>query len=428
MSASTFPKQTLRATQQRSPYQKSRSAIMLEIASISFIALLVSLLAALLWDRARLMARAVAAEERAGDTETVRSRFRDIAAISLRDNNQAMIDLARGSLQSQIEPLQTALKRMDTQVLSMEKTRQEAYGRLSEQIDSLKNVSCLLGEKTGQLEQALKGGPRAQGQWGEMQLRRVVELAGLEPHCDFVEQAASDRDSRLRPDLIVRLPGARAIIVDAKAPMDAFLSAASSSDQDERRKYLEDHAKRVRNHMKTLESRGYHTCLDEHVDCVVMFLPTESLLAAAVEADAEVISRGAQCRVLPATPTTLIALLHAVALNHERAALTENAHKIQQLGSTLYSRLSTLAGKMGDVGRNLARSVNSYNELVGSFESRALPAAHKLQQWGGTGGQQAIEAPRSLDHVPRPVSHKVSHQASHELDLKEAAPLSSSVT
>jgi DNA recombination protein RmuC len=341
----------------------------------------------------------------------VRDAVKAVAAEALHANNTAFLDLAKASfnglqkdaahdlearrraIDGLIEPMLGMLKQVDRKLADVEKERLQAYTRLTEQV-------AALGQSASTLSRALRT-PAVRGRWGEMQLRRVVEIAGMLHRCDFDEQPAMQGENgRLRPDLIVHLPGGKKIVVDAKAPLEAFLDAQEMPDEEARAAKLQAHTRQVREHMDSLGNKAYWEQLGHSPEMVVMFLPGETLFSAALQGDVGLIEHGLRQRVLLASPITLIALLTTVAHTWRQEALAENYREVARLGKQFYERLAIFAERFDDVRKRLDGAVQAYNEAAGSFESRVLVAARKLKDLEVTTGAD-LPPVETIDKVPR---------------------------
>jgi DNA recombination protein RmuC len=330
---------------------------------------------------------------RAQGERNLRDAFQSLAADALRDNRAAFLDLAKTSFAGFQQPIADTLKKVDTRLAEVERDRVAAYSRLVEQVARLDTTASTLSR-------ALRT-PAVRGRWGEMQLRRVVEIAGMLQRCDFDEQPSLNGDAgRLRPDLIVHLPGGKRIVVDAKAPLDAFLDAQEAADDDHRAVKLQAHARQVREHVNKLGSKAYWEALGDSPEMVVLFLPGETLFSAALQHDLTLIEHGLRQRVLLASPITLIALLTTVAHTWRQEALADNYREVAQLGREFYDRLAVFADRMDDVRKKLDGAVQAYNEAAGSFESRVLVSARRLKELKVTSAED-LPAAEPVDRVPR---------------------------
>jgi len=347
------------------------------------------------------------AGERAG--EDLQNAFKALAADALKNNNSSFLQIAqetlkrfqseaRGDLEARqkavadlVAPVRESLSKVDEKIQQLEIARGEAYGDLKAQVQSLITTQKELQSETGNLVRALRT-PNVRGRWGEIQLRRVVEIAGMLSYCDFAEQETVTTDSgRIRPDLVVKLPGGKHVVVDAKTPLQAFLDAFETSDEEARRHCLANHARQVRDHINTLSGKKYWEQFETTPEFVVMFLPGETFFSAALEQDTGLIEHGVLNRVIPASPTTLIALLKAINYGWNQEKLTRNAQEISALGKELHERLRKLAGHITGVGANLDRAVEAYNQAVGSLENRVLVSARKFAELGASVAEQIPE-------------------------------------
>jgi len=351
----------------------------------------------------------------------MRDTFLALSHEALKSNNQAFLALAetklgearahaaadieqrKAAIENLLAPMAKTLTDVDRELRDSERRRAEDGARLLQRIASLDTAGQDLRAQTGKLVDALKR-PGVRGRWGELQLKRVVELAGMVEHCDFLEQKTisnGDGDRRMRPDVIVRLPGGKHVVIDAKAPLDAYLRALDAPDEQSRQALLCEHAKQVRAHVVQLASKGYATHVQPSPDFVVMFLPGEMFFSAALEHDAELIEFGVEQHVVPASPTTLIALLRAVAYGWQQQAMEENARKISDLGRQLYDAVGKLGEHFENLGARLKGSLEAYNSAIGSLEGNVLVKARKFKDLQAANAVAEIPALPPVDRVPR---------------------------
>ena len=309
------------------------------------------------------------------------------------------LDQRRQSIEALIKPLGESLENLNQRTAELESARTEAYSRLDEQMRRLAKTTEGLQERTTSLASALRGS-EVRGRWGEVALRNVAELAGMSRHCDFVEQTTLEDGGR--PDMIVRLPGGRQIAVDAKAPLTAYLEAQEATDPQVREAALDRHARAVREHVKKLAARGYAGNLDGELDMVVLFLPGDPFLGAALERDASLQVDSLRQKVLLATPTTLVALLRTVAIYWQQSSMVENAESIAAAARELYERAAKFGADLGDMGRGLSTALSAYNRAVGSYDRRLMPMGRRLEEMMVTlQSKRDLEAPGTIEATVR---------------------------
>lgn len=337
----------------------------------------------------------LAGRNRSTDVEAqMRDAFEALARQSLRDNAHMFLDRTR----SELEPLGKSLDKLEDHLRELEQKREGAYQGLRVQLDQLAHTHSQLQETTVNLSQALRAST-VRGRWGELQLRRVVELAGLVEHVDFEEQATG-RDGR--PDMIVHLPNGGVLPVDAKVPMKAYLDAVAAEEETTRDARMTDHTRAMRGRVRDLARKQYWTQFDPAPQFVVMFVPSEACLSAAFRQDGDLLDDALQSQVVIASPVTLLALLKAVGYGWQQVHVTENARRIAEEGRALYERLGTLTGHIDDVGDHLRRSVEAYNRMIGSLELRLLPSARRFQELGvGADDPPGLQA---VDETPRRIA------------------------
>ncbi len=328
--------------------------------------------------------------------EQMREMFKALASEALRGNAGEFTRQAKTNIEAVVNPLQEHVKKLEAQVHELEEKRQKAYGNLGAELRTLREMHQALQTQTTQLNQALRSST-ARGQWGEVQLRRVVELAGMAEHVDFDEQASGDAG---RPDMIVHLPGGAQIPIDAKAPLDAYLRAVETADPDERRKAMQDHARAMLTRVRDLSRKAYWTQFEQAPEFVVMFVPNEACLAAAFEADATLIDEAMKNRVLVCSPVNLLALLRTVQYGWQQHQYAENARHIAELGGELHRRLQKFLEHMKNVGSRLGQAVEAYNAAVGSYERRLRPKTQEFERLAGIDAGQG-EEPERVDVTVR---------------------------
>jgi len=360
--------------------------------------------------------RKAAQEKLAGLEQT----FIALSNRALQENNAAFLQLAQETLkqfhvqakgdlemkekavENLIKPVRDALEKTEQQIRLMEHERKEAYGSLSKHLETMVQTQQLLQGETRNLVQALRR-PEVRGQWGEMTLKRLAELAGMVEHCDFYEQENTSTDEgRMRPDMIVRMPDGREIVVDVKTPLDAYLSAVEATDDETRRKHLEHHARKVRERVRELSSKAYWTQFKNAPDFVILFIPGDQFLGAALDMDRTLLEDALKQKVILTTPTSFVALLRAVAYGWRQESLAANAEHIRDVGEDLYNRLATFSEHLMKLGRSLNGAVTDYNKTVGSFESKLLPGARKFSEMG-VGGDKTLEEPERIEKSVRDV-------------------------
>lgn len=334
-----------------------------------------------------------------GEAKTALSdAFNSLSANALRSNSEEFLKLA----QTSVAPIKEALGKFDSKIQALEVAREGAYQGLLQQVSQLLDTGRQLRSETTSLAQALRS-PVVRGQWGEIQLRRVVEMAGMLSYCDFIEQETLRTETGLlRPDLIVKLPAGKTIVVDAKAPVTSYLDAMALEDDGARKVKLQAFAKLVRDRVTELGRKSYWDQFDHTPELVVLFLPGDHFYSAALQEDPSLIEFGVEQKVLIATPVNLIGLLRAVAYGWRQEAIALNAREISDLGAELYKRISDLGGHWTDLGKNLARTVDAFNSAVGSLESRVLVSARRFKELGATPSALEIEVVERVEKSPRP--------------------------
>ncbi len=377
-------------------------------------------------------------QERAGEAR-LSNAFKALSADALKSSNESFLELAKATLEKYqegakstldqksksveefVKPLKESLEKVNVQIEAIEKTRREDYGMLSQNLAGLRTETTSLNTETRNLTNALRT-PIVRGRWGEVQLRKVVELAGMVEYCDFIEQpSVQGEEGRLRPDMVVNLPGGKNVVVDSKVPLEAYLKAQESTDIETARGHMRDHARQIRTHIAKLRAKSYAEQFESTPEFVVMFLPGESFFSAALEHEPGLIEEGAAQNVIIATPTTLIALLRSVAYGWKQEKIAESAQEIRDLGVELHKRMRVLAEHVMDIGDGLNRAVGAYNKSVGSLESSVLPAARRFPELG-LSGQPEIPQLTPVERTTRALnSPELSLFTLHETRKSDAA-------
>lgn len=351
-------------------------------------------------------------------TTRLATAFSDMANQSLKSNSETFLRLAEQNLGTQqerakrelsdreqavenlVKPIRDALQQSQQQIAELEKSRSEAYGGIKAQLETMQSSQQSLAQETQNLVKALRR-PEVRGRWGEITLRRLVELAGMVEHCDFQEQVhTSSEEKSIRPDMIVRMPDNRELVVDVKTPLDAYLEAVEAKDDAQRQLGLTRHARNVRNHVRMLSSKAYWKQFSKSPEFVILFIPGDQFLSAALNEDPDLIETALSQQIILATPTSLVALLKAVAYGWRQLALADNAEEIRKLAEDLYGRLGIFVSHLNKVGKQLSSSVDNYNRAMGSLERKVLPGARKFVELG-IHPKKEIESIESVEAVPR---------------------------
>jgi DNA recombination protein RmuC len=341
--------------------------------------------------------------------------FKSLSADALKSNNQSFLDLARtalnefqqgarGDLEKRqlaidalVAPVKASLEKVDEKIGALERAREGAYGEIRQQFAQMAEIQAGLREQTGNLVSALKQS-HVRGRWGEIQLRRVVEMAGMMSHCDFVEQQSSDgEESKLRPDLVVKLPGNRQIVVDSKAPVYAYIEAHEATNDEIRKVKIQQHAQQVRRHLDGLAKKSYWDQFEPTPEVVVMFIPGEAFYSAALESDPTLLDSAFDQNVIIASPASLMALLKAASYGWRQETIADKAREVSELGRELHSRLGTMAEHLNKLGKGLATAMDGYNQAIGSFETRVLVQARKFKELGATSQEAEIIELRAVE-------------------------------
>jgi DNA recombination protein RmuC len=375
-------------------------------------------------ERVRAATSAVQSERRLADERlalaersqaALQEQFPALAAKALRDTQSSLLDLAGTRIEGHVAPLKESLEKVETRVRELDQARRQAFGALQNELVSLRESQERLRSETGNLVTALRA-PHVRGRWGEVQLKRVVEVAGMLEYCDFTAQVSTrDGDGALlRPDLVITLPGGKHVVVDAKVPLAAYLDACAAEDEDTRGEHLRQHARQLRDHLNRLGGKAYWRQFEPAPDFVVMFLPDESFLRTASETDPAIIEDCWRARIVPASPNTLLTLLRTVAVTWQQETVAASAREVHALGQELYDRLRTMAGHVHQLGRSLKSSVDHFNKTVGALETRVLVTGRKLKEHGI--GGDALPDLEPVELQPRQLN------AEELVDAIESAP------
>lgn len=358
-------------------------------------------------------------QEKLKDRDSLANLFTELSRRALESNNDSFLKLATENLKqfqndakhdlnkrsdaiaSLVKPIEDALRKTEQQIYQVEKERKESLGALNQQLESIVRAQENLQSETRNLVTALRR-PEVRGKWGEITLRRVAELAGLIKYCDFYEQHSSKKtDKQSRPDMIVKLPADRQIVIDAKTPLDAYLSALECQQDDCRKKEINRHCATIRKHAKDLSAKNYWSQFEQTPDFVIMFIPGEQFLSTALDHDPNIVDYALQQKIIIATPTTLIALLRAIAYGWRQESLERNADQIKTLAQDLYKRLSNFSTHLAQLGKTLNTTLDHYNKAVGSFDRQLMPSAKRMEDLGVNNKQSAMDLPDSIEKNAR---------------------------
>ncbi|NNG12630.1 MAG: DNA recombination protein RmuC [Halobacteria archaeon] len=363
-------------------------------------------------------------------TRNLKDTFNALAGNVLKENSAQFLHLAQENLkqfqvkaesdldqrekavETLVKPIREALDKTESQIRMMEKERKEAHGALTKHLETMADSHRLLQSETRHLVQALRR-PEVRGQWGEMTLKRLAELAGMVEHCDFREQESVQTESGMqRPDMVIRMPDKREVVVDSKTPLDAYLAAVEASDDDARKQHLKRHAQNVRERVRELASKAYWEQFPRSPDFIVLFIPGDQFLSSALDMDRKLLEDALSDNVILATPTSLVALLRAIAYGWRQDALAENAEVIRVVGTEMFLRLTTFAEHLAKLGRSLDSSVETFNKAVGSFDSRVLPSARKFTELGITTRKKPPDL-QQIERATRTVASSSETESTH---------------